>query len=274
MWNEACKIAFELLKRTIIETFILIHFDFTKQISIKSDSSDFVFAEILSQIKENDEFHLVIFFSKNLVSIKCNYEIYDEELLVIIRCFEQWRFELLFTNFDVFVKMLIDHQNLKYFMFIKQLNRRQSRWVQFLTDFHFVIIYLSEKSNEKVDSLIRRAKDVSNKENDRQKQQNQILLSFERFEQQNSLQAVELIIVLESNRFSLIQKMHDQSAFNHSEINKTIKLLKKIIADQKWYETSSNTFEIVILVKELRQPEINITNYWIRYQCQIDHEQI
>jgi predicted transcriptional regulator len=68
--------------------------------------------------------------------------------------------------------------------------------------------------------------------------------------------------------------MHDQSAFNHSEINKTIKLLKKIIADQKWYETSSNTFEIVILVKELRQPEINITNYWIRYQCQIDHEQI
>ncbi len=74
---------------------------------------------------------------------------------------------------------------------------------------------------------------MSNKENDRQKQQNQILLSFERFEQQNSLQAVELIIVLESNRFSLIQKMHDQSAFNHSEINKTIKLLKKIIADQK-----------------------------------------
>jgi hypothetical protein len=86
---------------------------------------------------------------------------------------------------------------------------------------------LSEKLNKKVDSLIRRAKNVSNKENDRQKQQNQILLSFERFGQQNSLQAVELIIVFESNRLSLMQKMHDQFAFDHSKMNKTIKLLKR-----------------------------------------------
>jgi hypothetical protein len=86
---------------------------------------------------------------------------------------------------------------------------------------------LFKKFNEKVDSLIKRAKDVSNEENDRQKQQNQILLSFERFEQQNSLQAVELIIVLESNRLLLMQKMHDQFAFNSSEMNKTIKLLKR-----------------------------------------------
>ncbi len=86
---------------------------------------------------------------------------------------------------------------------------------------------MSEKLNKKVDSLIRRAKNVSNKENDRQKQQNQILLSFERFGQQNSLQAVELIIVFESNRLSLMQKMHDQFAFDHSKMNKTIKLLKR-----------------------------------------------
>jgi hypothetical protein len=78
-------------------------------------------------MKKNDELHFVIFFSKNLVSIECNYEIYDKKLLTIMRCFEQWRSELLFTESDVFVKMLIDHKNLKYFMFIKQLNRRQSK---------------------------------------------------------------------------------------------------------------------------------------------------
>jgi hypothetical protein len=128
IWNEACKIAFELLKRTIIETFILTHFDLKKQIYIKNDSSNFVFAEILSQMRENDELHLVTFFSKNLVSIKCNYEIYDKKLLTIMRCFEQWRSELLFIESDVSVKMLINHKNLKYFMFIKQLNRRQSKW--------------------------------------------------------------------------------------------------------------------------------------------------
>jgi hypothetical protein len=127
-WNEACKIAFELLKKIIIEASILAHFDLKKQIYIKSDFFDFVSAEVLSQMRKNDEFHSMTFFSKNLASTECNYEIYDKELLVIIRCFEQWRFELLSTKSSVFVKMLIDHKNLKYFMFIKQLNRRQSKW--------------------------------------------------------------------------------------------------------------------------------------------------
>jgi hypothetical protein len=94
-----------------------------------------------------------------------------------------------------------------------------------LTDFHFIISYLSEKFNEKADSLIKRANDVFDKEDDRQTQQNQILLSFERFDK--DLQAVEIIVVLESNRLSLMQKMHEQFASNHSKMNKTIKLLKR-----------------------------------------------
>ncbi len=44
-WNEACKIAFELLKWTIIEASILTYFDLKKQIYIKNDSFDFVFAK-------------------------------------------------------------------------------------------------------------------------------------------------------------------------------------------------------------------------------------
>ncbi len=156
-------------KETIIKTFILAHFDSKKQIYIKSDSSNFVFAKILSQIRKNDELYLVTFFSKNLASIKCNYEIYDKELLTIVRCFEQWRSELLSIELNVLIKMLINYKNLEYFMFIKQLNRRQNKWAQFLTNFHFVITYLFEKFNEKADSLIKRAEDVLNKKNDRQK---------------------------------------------------------------------------------------------------------
>jgi hypothetical protein len=167
IWNDVCKQAFELLKRIIIEISILTHFDLNKQIYIKSDSFDFVFAEVLFQMRKNDEFHFVTFFSKNLALIECNYEIYDKELLTIMRCFEQWRSELLFTKSNVLVKILIDHKNLKYFMFTKQLNRRQNRWAQFLTDFHFIISYLFEKFNEKANFLIRRANDVSDKEDDR-----------------------------------------------------------------------------------------------------------
>jgi hypothetical protein len=71
LWNEACKQTFELLKRTIIKALILVHFNSKKQIYIKSDSSNFVFAKILSQMKQNDELHFMIFFSKNLASIEC-----------------------------------------------------------------------------------------------------------------------------------------------------------------------------------------------------------
>jgi hypothetical protein len=94
-----------------------------------------------------------------------------------------------------------------------------------LIDFHFIISYLLEKFNEKADSLIKRANDVFDKKDDRQTQQNQILLSFERFDK--DLQAVELIIMLESNRLSLMQEVHDQFASSHSKVNRTIKLLRK-----------------------------------------------
>ncbi len=94
-----------------------------------------------------------------------------------------------------------------------------------MIDFHFVIFYLLEKFNEKADSLIKRVENVSNKKNDRQKQQHQVLLSLDRFDK--ILQAIKLTIVSESNKLSLIQEVHNQLAFNHSKINKTIKLLKK-----------------------------------------------
>ncbi len=116
-------------------------------------------------------------------------------------------------------------------MFIKQLNRRQSRWAQFLTDFHFVIIYLFGKSNEKADLLIRRVEDVFEKKNDRQKQQNQILLSSTRFDKE--LQTVELTIIFEQNRLSLMQEMHDQFVSDHSDVNKIIRLLRR---NYRWSE--------------------------------------
>jgi hypothetical protein len=207
-------------------------------------------------MRENDELHLVTFFSKNLASIECNYEIYDKKLLVIVRCFEQWKLELLFIELNVLVKILIDHKNLKYFMFTKQLNRRQSRWTQFLTDFHFIISYLFEKLNEKANSLIKKIEDVSNKKNNRQKQHHQILLSSSRFNE--SLQAVELIIVLESDRLSLMQEMHDQLVFNHSKVNRTIKLLKR---NHRWSEMTKDVKQYVKNCHTCRRIEATRNKY-------------
>jgi hypothetical protein len=54
-----------------------------------------------------------------------NYEIYDKELLAIIRCLEHWRLEL--ENINILIKFFIDHRNLEYFITTKELSRRQAR---------------------------------------------------------------------------------------------------------------------------------------------------
>jgi hypothetical protein len=119
----------------------------------------------------------MIYFSKTLFFAECNYEIYDKELLAIIRCFEQWRAEL--QSVKTFINVLIDHKSLKYFMITKKLNRRQTRWTEFLAEFDFKIAYQSEKKNDKANSLIKRSENRSvDESDDRNKHMHQIVLSL------------------------------------------------------------------------------------------------
>jgi hypothetical protein len=60
-----------------------------KEAVIETDTSDFVSASVLSQHNDEGVLYLVAFFSKKHSSVECNYEIYNKELLAIIRCFEE-----------------------------------------------------------------------------------------------------------------------------------------------------------------------------------------
>jgi len=119
----------------------------------------------------------VAFFSKKMNPAECNYEIYDKELLAIVRAFEEWRPKLAGTDPEQPVKVLSDHKNLEYFMSTKQLNRRQARWSEFLSEFHFQIQYRPGKQGTKPDSLTRRPGDKPEDLNDeRLKHQQQTML--------------------------------------------------------------------------------------------------
>ena len=123
---------------------------------VEVDSSDIVVAGVLSQIGKDGRLHPVAFFSKKMSPAECNYEIYDKELLAIVRAFEEWRPELAGTDPGKPVKVLSDHRNLEYFMTTRQLNRRQARWSEFLSEFHFQVQYRPGKQGTKPDSLTRR----------------------------------------------------------------------------------------------------------------------
>ncbi len=72
----------------MIEASILRHFDQTRETILEIDSFDYVNDEVLSQYDDEEVLHSVVFYSKNMSSAECNYEIYDKELLIIIRAFE------------------------------------------------------------------------------------------------------------------------------------------------------------------------------------------
>jgi len=77
---------FEELKQQMTTVFVLKHFDSIREAILKTDFLNYVNDEVLSQYDDEEILHSVIFYSKNMIFAECNYEIYDKELLTIIRC--------------------------------------------------------------------------------------------------------------------------------------------------------------------------------------------
>ena len=176
-WNPACKKAFVLLKKAFTEAPVLKPFDWTKDVILETDASDYVSAGVLSQYDDEGILHPVAFFSKKHSTTECNYEIYDKELLAIVRCFEEWRPELEGTPSPI--KVISDHKNLEYFMTTKLLNRRQARWSEFLSRFNFKIQYRPGKQGIKPDSLTRRSEDLPKEGDERLLHQSRTVLKKE-----------------------------------------------------------------------------------------------
>ena len=68
----------------VIEALILAHYKQGLRIIMETNFSDYISNIILSQLGEDGLLHPIVFFSKNLNPVKCNYKIYEKELLAII----------------------------------------------------------------------------------------------------------------------------------------------------------------------------------------------
>ena len=158
VWSQECQKAFNTLKEAFTSDVILRHYNPDHKIVVETDASDYVSGGILSQYDENEVLHPVAYFSKKHNPAECNYEIYDKELMAIVRAFEEWRPELEGSTCPV--EVITDHKNLEYFMSTKQLSRRQARWSEFLSRFNYRITYRPGKAGGKPDALTRRSGDL------------------------------------------------------------------------------------------------------------------
>ncbi len=99
--------AFDNLKTLFSTASILVLFDSEKESVLETDTSDHISAEVHSQLDETELLRSVAFFSKKHSPQKCNYKIYNKELLAIVLAFQEWRQEL--EGSAKQVKVLSDH---------------------------------------------------------------------------------------------------------------------------------------------------------------------
>jgi len=117
------------------------------------NASDHVLAAILST-QTNGKIYSIAFMSRAFSAAELNYDVHDKELLAIVESFKKWRHYL--EGVADLVEVYTDHRNLIYFSETKTLSRRLTRWLEFLSQFNFVIKFQPGRLEKKPDALTRR----------------------------------------------------------------------------------------------------------------------
>jgi len=90
-WEAEQQLAFEMMIKAFTTAPVLCHFDHQREVIIAIDASDNVSAGVLSHYHHCGVLHAVGYISKKHTPAKCNYDIYNEELMPIIQALEEWR---------------------------------------------------------------------------------------------------------------------------------------------------------------------------------------
>jgi len=128
--------------------------DLDKKMRIEVDVFDYVTGGVSSIKCEDGKWRPVAYLLKSLNETERNYEIYDKEILAVIRELENWRHFLEGARFKF--EIWTDHKNLEYFMTVQKLSQRQARWVLYLSKFDFTLKHVPRIKMGKVDGLSRR----------------------------------------------------------------------------------------------------------------------
>jgi hypothetical protein len=177
-WTKKAEEAFQQIKDEILREPILADADPERPYEVETDASDYALGGQLGQRDKEGRLHPIAFFSKKLHGPELNYQVHDKELMAIIEACKEWRHYLSGAKHQVTV--YTDHKNLTYFTTSKELNKRQIRWAEFLSEFDLKIVYIKGSENGRADALSRRE--------DHQQQMTPEALSIFRQDQDGNLQ--------------------------------------------------------------------------------------
>jgi len=95
--------------------------------------------------------HPVAYYSATFIPTERNYDIYEQELLAVMKSLHHWHPYLGWTK-EPFT-ILIDHANLTYWKSLQNLNRCTARWHTNLQEYDFEIKHIPGNTNIMADAL-------------------------------------------------------------------------------------------------------------------------
>nr|GEV84554.1 putative reverse transcriptase domain-containing protein [Tanacetum cinerariifolium] len=98
---------------------------------------------------------VIAYASRQLKVHEENYTTHDLELGAVVFALRLWRYYLYGTKCVVFT----DHKSLQYILNQKEMNLRQRRWIELLSDYDCEIRYHPGKANVVADALSRKERD-------------------------------------------------------------------------------------------------------------------
>jgi ABC-type uncharacterized transport system auxiliary subunit len=125
----------------------------TKENRWGTEASDLVITNVFSQFDDDDILHAVAHFSRKHSPAEINYEIYDKELLTIVRAFKEWH--PLLEGSAHTIEVISNHRNLIYVTTNRLLNYHQTRWFEILSHLNFKANYRPRKAHGKANATTR-----------------------------------------------------------------------------------------------------------------------
>ncbi|KAG5726541.1 hypothetical protein E4T56_gene4663 [Termitomyces sp. T112] len=93
-WDSKCQSVFLLLKKAFTSAPVLRYFDPSLPIVLECDTSDYAIARILSQSDlGGKDLCPVTFYTRSMIPTELNYDIYNKELLAIVKAFSAARLD-------------------------------------------------------------------------------------------------------------------------------------------------------------------------------------
>ncbi|GJV79212.1 putative reverse transcriptase domain-containing protein [Tanacetum coccineum] len=143
-WGDKQEAAFQTLKDKLCSAPILALPQGAKNFIVYCDASHKGLGVVLMQNEK-----VIAYASRQLKIHEKNYTTHDLELGAVVFALKIWRHYLYRTKCTVFT----DHKSLQHILDQKELNMRQRRWLELLSDYDFEIRYHPRKANVVADAL-------------------------------------------------------------------------------------------------------------------------